>query len=80
MDSQIEKVDTLLMALSIGIASDIMRAGDDLGLSANRIQYIGGEYNEFPMGGLCETALTSVIHRSLTKRFRAKCISREGVE
>ena len=71
MDSQIQKVDTLLMALSMGIASDIMRDGGDLGQPAHRIQYIGGEYpdNEFPMGGLCEVALTSVIHRSLTKRI-----------
>ena len=55
--------------LSVKIARDIMKLGDEPKSKAKRIQYMAGRWpnNEKVQGGLCEGALADVIKESLGK-------------
>ncbi len=54
-------------AIAETIARSIMKLGDDGKSKCRRLQFMGGDYpaNERAQGGLCETALVSVIEKAL---------------
>lgn len=63
--------EQLITDLSNSITNDIMKAGEDKRGFPRRIQFKGGDWRdkEFDMGGLCHTALESLIFTSLRNKL-----------